>query len=394
MELKSIRQVSDSDNGGQCLTGWSAFVQLRSTNSNLGCRAKPRRVGISFRRGMSLLEIVLSLALSVMVFTAISVAIQTHLSSLTKQQSKIERKQIARAALGMIANDCRASFQYKAADFSGLDNLIKSQEMMMSEAVGQTGGEADEADQGSEEEDDEGGGSEDDRDGTGGAGGSGGTGGNGGTSGSGGTGGSGGAPASSEMTQSEEGESEGLYDESLVSFRPILIGSKTALMLDISRIPRLDQYSPLIASAASLAQSPSDIKSVAYFFSDTDGGVKSDIEFEVAAKGGLYRREIDRAVASYAGEEREISSPDTYTKLISPEVGEIEFRYFDGTEWKTAWNSEEEGGFPVAIEVTIVIDPARTSRNNLTYSYNGFDKETMEMFRTVVHLPLSEPKSP
>jgi hypothetical protein len=338
------------------------------------------------RSGVSLLEVVLALALSVMVFTAISVAIQTHLASLAQQQIKIERKQIARAALGMIANDCRAGVQYKASDFSGLDNLLKSQQMMISDAMGALGGQT-----GGQETN--GGESDEEKDSSGniptGASGDGAT-----PAGSrppagGSTGSSSGSNSSSPTS---DGETEAMYDENLVSFRPILLGTSSELMMDISRIPRLDQYSPLIASVASLAQSPSDIKSIAYYFSESEGGIKSDIEFDTAAKGGLYRREIDRAVASFAGEERAITAPDSYSKLVSPEVAEIEFRYFDGSDWKTSWNSQDAGGFPLAIEITIVIDPARTSRNNLTYSYSGFDKDSMEMYRTVVHLPMSEPK--
>jgi hypothetical protein len=350
-------------------------------------------------RGMSLLELILALGLCVIVFSAITVAIQTNMVGLSKQQIRIERKQIARAALTMVSNDCRAAIQHKAADYSGLDNLIKSQEMMVSDALGGNPGNltASAAGGGGSNSNDEDGSVGTGSTGTGSAGtgstgtGSAGTGSTGtGSTGTGstGSGADGGSTSGAAVDETEEPES--LYVEGLVSFRPILVGTSTALMMDISRIPRIDQYSPLIASAASLAQSPSDIKSIAYFFSEADGGIESELEFSTAAKGGLYRREVDRAVAAYVSEPREMSSPDNFTKLVSPEIAEIEFRYFDGNEWRSAWNSVEEGGFPLAIEVTIVIDPARTSRNNLTYSYKGFDQQNMEMFRTVIHLPLSE----
>jgi hypothetical protein len=334
---------------------------------------------------MTLLELLLSLALSIMVFSAITVAIQTHLSGLTQQQIKIERKQIARAALAIIANDCRAALQYKAADYSGLDNLMKSQEMMMNNAMTEMAGETTtDSDTPPEGEDAEQGDGE--SEGTG-------TGSNAASPGSGAGSGSANSGSPTAASPDETEEPESLYDEEAVSFRPMLIGSNDALMMDISRIPRLDQYSPLIASAASLAQSPSDIKSVAFFFSDSNAGVKSEIQFETAAQGGLYRREIDRAVAAFSGEPRTMTSPDNFSKLISPEIAEVAFRYFDGSDWQTSWNSEDSGGFPTAIEITIVIDPARTAKNNLTYAYRGFDALTMETSRTVVHLPLTEPKA-
>ena len=115
------------------------------------------------------------------------------------------------------------------------------------------------------------------------------------------------------------------------------------------------------------------------------------IQFDNTAPGGLYRREIDRAVAAYMGDIQLLSAPDPFTKLVAAEVAQVQFRYFDGTDWKTSWDSVDEGGFPVAIEINLVVDPARSSTNNTTYSYGGFDRQTMENFRTVVYLPVSEP---
>ncbi len=337
--------------------------------------------------GVTLLEVILALALSVLVFAAIAAAIRVNLVGLTHQQIRIERKQIARAALMMIANDCRAGLQYKAADFSGLENLLTSQNMMLSGGMEQMAGGGSDSEGG---EGESGGGS--------GGGNSGGGGGSQGSSGSGGSGSGGGAggggssgSGSSGTGGSDDSESSDVYDESLVSFRPTFVGTPNSLILDVSRIPRLDQYNPMIASAASLAQTPADIKSIAYFFSDTDGGVRSEIQFTSAAPGGLYRREIDRAVAAYAGDPQAIGAPDNFAKLVSPEVAEVSFSYFDGSEWRSSWDSNADGGFPLAIEVILIIDPARTAHNNLTYSYRGFDQQSMEQFRTVVHLPMSEP---
>ena len=85
-----------------------------------------------------------------------------------------------------------------------------------------------------------------------------------------------------------------------------------------------------------------------------------------------------------------VSQPDAQSKLLAAEIAQIGFRYFDGTDWQNEWDSEENNGFPPAIEIEIVIDPARISKDNTTYSYNGFDRETMQVFRSVVHLPVAE----
>lgn len=310
------------------MTGW---LSRPTGGGRAGWLSRPCRTG----RGFSLLEVVLSLALCVILFGAISAAIQLNVVALTRQRIAIERKQIARATLSMMANDLRAGIQHKAADFSGLDNLVKSQAMMLGSLLG-----------GEEEEE---------------------------------------APPPTEEPESE------IYDEDLVAYRPLFVGTENSVMLDISRLPRLDQYNPLVASAEAIAHSPSDIKSVAYFVSLSEGGIQSEIQFTQSAPGGLYRREIDRAYAAFAGETGAPGSPDLNTRLVSPEIAELRFRYFDGNDWAVSWDSTERGGFPLAVEVTIVIDPARTDVRNTTYAFTGFNQQTMEQYRQVVHLPVSEP---
>lgn len=286
------------------------------------------------RRGYSLLEVLLALALSVVVFSAIAMAIRIHLVALTKQQAMIERKQIARSVMTMVANDLRAGIQYKATDYSGLENLIASQQLTAGSMVP--------------------------------------------------------AEAEEEAAEAEPEESE-VYDEELVSFRPTLIGTDNVLMMDISRLPRIDQYNPLIASSNAIAHSPSDVKSVGYFVSNAMPLIDEAIDFESAAPGGLYRREIDRAYAAYVEDFGLVDQPDPQTKLIASEVAQIAFRYWDGESWQESWDSVENGGFPPAIEITLVIDPARTSDANTTYAFAGFDVQTMEMYSQVVHLPVADP---
>ena len=281
------------------------------------------------RAGYTLLELLLALGLSVAVLAAVASGIQVYLVALTKQQAMVEQKQVARALLAMIGNDLRAGIQYKATDYSGLDNLIQTQTMML------TGGAA---------------------------------------------------------AEEEEEEPESLIVEEEVSFRPTMLGSSNVLMIDISRLPRLDQYNPLVATAEDEVQSPSDIKSLSYFVSLSEGGVESAIEFQPnKAPGGLYRREIDRAVAEYRGETDLMLAPDEFTRLIANEVVDISFQYFDGEEWQSEWDSIENGGFPVAIEVNIMIDPVRSASGSQDYTMDQSDPDEMQIFRTVVDLPVAEP---
>lgn len=193
-------------------------------------------------------------------------------------------------------------------------------------------------------------------------------------------------------TIEEPEEEDQVFDEEEVSFRPTMLGTSNAIMIDISRLPRLDQYNPLLEKASATESTISDIKSVAYFFSNEKGGYDPNIvRRENQITGGMYRREIDRAVANFRGEESLQIQPDEFAELVATEVAEIRFRYFSGEDWKDSWDSEEEGGFPTAVEISLVVDPRRTTTGNANYQYNGFDQTIMEQHRQTVFLPMAEP---
>ena len=299
--------------------------------------------------GYTLLELLLSLALSVVVVVAIGMAIQVYLIALTKQQNLVERKQLVRSVVTMIGNDLRAGIQYKAADYSGFENIIATQQTLLQlpteEELAQGGLELLEQL----------------------------------------------VPGESSEGESSEGElvDSGIIVEEEVSFRPTMLGTDRVIMLDISRLPRLDQYNPLVASDGSTTRTPSDIKSIAYFVSLSGGGVEEEIQFAAGALGGLYRREIDRAVAAYMGEFSLIAEPDEYSNLVANEIAELTFRYFDGEQWQAEWDSSAAGGFPMAIEITLEIDARRSAPQS--YSNTGSERDSIETYRSVVHLPVSEP---
>ena len=291
-------------------------------------------------RGYTLLELLLSLALSVLVIGIIGATIQLYMVALTQQQSKIERKQVARGLIQMISNDLRSGVQYKAADYGDLENLVQTQLLAINKAVAQLEG----------------------------------------------------ADVAADLEEAEDeaiAEFDPVMDEEMASFRPALFGTSDAIALDVSRLPRLDQYNSIVAGNDTEFQTPSDVKTLSYFFSPSDKSDNAGVQFTRVASGGLYRRQVDRAVAAYSGDAGLVSAPDDYSDLVASEVAEIRFRYFDGDNWQSAWDSEEQEGFPPAVEVTLVIDPTR-STSGQDYSYNGFNSASTESYRTVIHLPAAE----
>ncbi len=331
---------------------------------------QPNASGLRKPRAFSLLEVLIALALSVVVIGAISMAVRLHLITLEQQSKKIEYKQIARSVLMMVSNDLRNAVQYKPIDYSVLEELAASQ--LAAQGITPPTG------------DDSGGD-------TGGLGGD--LGGSipGGGSLPGGGDSGGGSDDRDDSSGDEEDSDPIAMDEEEVEGRPTLIGNLSVLSLDVSRIPRLDEYNSLTQNDLTL-QLPSDIKTVVYFVEES---VNSAItpKFAIisnAAAGGLYRRQIDRSVAAYLEEEGVNVGLDQYAELIAPEIAQIAFRYFDGSEWQETWDSLEVGGFPPAVEITVVIDPERMNAGG-SYSYGGFDPETMERYRLVVALPTGDP---
>lgn len=309
------------------------------------------------RRGLTLLELLLALALSVLIISAITSAIYVYLVTLTRQQSELEQKQVVRSVALMVQNDLRAALQYKAADVAGIENLSATQALtsgLPADLAGMLGGGAGQATGGQD---------------------------------------SGGQPAASSGGTDQAADS-GSEEEDASNWRPILVGDSTRLVIDVSRLPRLDQYNTLVIGDENGGYTPSDIKSIAYFVGE-GSAVASATEFDssVAELGGLYRREIDRAVAAFRGEYGPPEVVDEFCRLIAPEISQVEFRYFDGSDWVGEWDSEEAGAFPVAIEVSLAFDPLRVW-NRVSAGTTDTDRvegEELQYYRTVIHLPLAEP---
>ncbi|MFM7741584.1 MAG: type II secretion system protein J, partial [Planctomycetota bacterium] len=242
------------------------------------------------RSGYTLLELILAMGLAILVLVSIGMAINLYLVMLTQQQANIERQQVARNILAMVSSDLRSAIQYKAADVSGLENLSASQSLIQG-LLGSAGGDAASAMSGLA---------------------GGGTGTGGGTPTGGGVPTGGGTPSGGGQTGGATGgTTESTETEDTAAYRPLIIGSQNQLTIDVSRLPRIDQYNAFMLGLMDPTSSrPSDVKSISYFLSSAPP-VAASMEFDQQAvqQGGLYRRQIDRAVASYRGEMRQWSKP-------------------------------------------------------------------------------------
>ena len=87
---------------------------------------------------------------------------------------------------------------------------------------------------------------------------------------------------------------------------PGLYGNDSVLLVDVSHLPRLDQYDAMaIASGeAAMPDQLSDVKTVTYFVNNrgmgSPAGGTSAADVPADQQSGLVRRELDRAVAVWS----------------------------------------------------------------------------------------------
>lgn len=387
----------------------SETVRLRTS------RRSPGRGGPA-RRGVTLLELILALGLSILVLGAVALAINVFLRQLDARRSQVEETQIARAVLRMIADDLRSAVQQEKLDFSqvsGSASTLASSAAAaaVDSATGSSSG------TGGSTGSTTGGGSSSGTGTGGGAGGAAGGSGNSG-SGSGGSSTSGGSSASGGSSTSGGSSSSGTSGSGSTSTAtqdieqatetppvPGIFGNQYQLMIDVSRLPRIDELTMQSSSGGTNVEDlPSDIKTVAYYVRQEEAQMSTG--FTSAAPGsalgrelrrpGLVRRQLDRAVTMYATQGGNTTNLQSKEQLVAPEIVGVEFRYFDGTQWLTSWDSIEQNRLPSAVEIIVAVQPggeqflpqsSSAATANPTVSPSSGATTGPLMFRQIVKIP-------
>lgn len=354
------------------------------------------------RDGFTLLELLLALSLSAVVALLIGGLIQLYLLNENRGRENVRQAQVARAVLSMIAEDIRTTVRYQPFDTSGLQQMLSgSAASMMGMPSGMAGGGASGAGGGGSSV---GGGAVSTGSGapsagnqnmgstspsTGGTGSlpTGTSGGAGSASGGGRTSAAGGGTSinfpSSSGSGSAGSSSGGASDSSAtsdqISVPPGVYGSEASIEIDVSRMPRPDEYTmrPGDLSIGTLGDMPSDIKTVSYYVqSPRSDGILDPLSrltsetststsgASVSTNGGLVRRSLDRAVTQYAYQVGNTTQLLRTGELIAPEVLGIEFSYFSAANgWQTQWDSSTLG-LPSVVKVTIAMQSESMARSN------------------------------
>jgi len=353
--------------------------QRRATRRN---PAKPNA-----RAGFTLLELMLSLALTSLILVAVGMALDLHMRSYRERRSVIEQAQLARTILRIVADDIRAAVNYEEPDLAGFEKMVAG----LSTGGGEVGDSAEitgATDVGTSE--------------------------------------AGSATSGSDDTDvaSFEDEtalnSQDLAASTTIPSTPGIYGNQYELQIDVSRLPRVEEYHPLLSAdpLAAMLDVPSDVKTVTYyvqsagmvtqdagtlgttgtgFSSSSSFGSESSLfaENPAEASGGLVRRELDRSVTQWAIESGNAMGLSQAGEVIAPEVVAIEFRYFDGLQWLTEWDMTLQASLPLAIEVMLAMRPYdsqwRPASENADAAIMTTAQEGLRYYRMIVHVPTGQP---
>lgn len=309
--------------------------------------ALPSPLPLRPRSAFTLLEMLLALGLSAVVIGAIAMAVDIHWRVLDAGRRDVEEAQLARAILCRMADDIRGAVQYDPQQAEKLLGQVvpsPTDAGSLASAAGLNTAEV--------------------------------------------------QSAMSEMGDSSPEDPSSWVPPSI----PALYGTTDVLQVDVSRLPRLDQISAAVEAdpLSPLAQHLTDVQSIAYYLGDA--GIASSSEpangslpapSGTASRGGLFRRQLDRAITAWAAEQGTLSNVDTNLEPIAPEVVRLEFSYYDGSSWYSEWDSVGAGGLPTAVEIAIALRRPPKSRGAASWFRASAENEVEEsgIYRILVVLP-------
>lgn len=309
-------------------------------SSSPPCRTQQYR--LIRHAGVTLFELILALALSAMVLAMLGSAIHLHMRAIDTEQQDVTQAQLARAILQQLSSELRGTVNTslltsdsKSAAVSSTVSDLASQNSASDSSSGSTTG-------------------------------------------------------SSSSTDTAESESLDLSQPTA----PGLYGTDTELHFDINRAVPIVPYTGTDNLTSLAGQPLGQLQRISYYVeSSTATSATTSLQSPgIAGTGGLVRRAVDHAVAEWAMLNG-TGQFDSAGVVIAPEIIGLQFQYFDGLTWTSAWDSQQQAGLPVAVEITLTMVSTTTEEEREAASTITGQSLTNEAFvyQTTVALPASLP---
>ncbi|PHQ35625.1 prepilin-type N-terminal cleavage/methylation domain-containing protein [Rhodopirellula bahusiensis] len=325
---------------------------------------------MSSRAGFTLLEMLLTLALSVVLMGLISGAINFYAREMDNAEQQFREAQLASALLQLIEDDLRMTLVTRPVSTEALSEVLAAAAAPLeSLGLGATAEEGGETDDSLPPDDPD------------------------------------------SLNGDPTLETDTSLETGVVLQSPGLIGNETQLQIDISRLPSLEQTAIdpdlAISSGVDLLDRPSDIKTISYFVQVAGSfGIQDEMQKLAATDenaaagttstgGGLVRRQLDRAIGVQALSTGGSSRLDQTGEVIAPEVVAIGFEYYDGVNWLPQYSTDEMGYLPLAIRVRLQLEPMATSGGAATAdqtSPTSIGLTEGRIFTHLIRLPMSFPE--
>ena len=291
------------------------------------------------RPAFTLLELLLAMAIAAVLLAILGFAIDLHLRALQSSRDEVEEAQLARAILRRMADDLRGTVRHEPVEALGPKGATPG---AAEGELGDQGGQSPTPVQ----------------------------------------------PLEPEDADSGDDDAESETETALAGSTPGLYGTQYELQVDVSRLPRPDEYA-ILAPGDEFGPAASDMKTVSWFVRGGSVAADTGMTDELTGAAGLVRHEMDRAASLWAAEQGGLSPRDL--PPMAPEVVAIELGYFDGFEWLSEWDSEEEGGLPLAVRIALALAPPGSQPGGALSADAASPGGESTIYTLVVHLPAAEP---
>jgi hypothetical protein len=169
------------------------------------------------------------------------------------------------------------------------------------------------------------------------------------------------------------------------------------VQVDVSRLPDAHQFAAATSDAAMsgalhAADSLSDVKTVSYYLGSVTNGTTTTDPFAPptasnAPNSGLVRRQLSRAASVFGASQGGVDAT-SFERLLATEAVGLAFRYYDGTQWLTDWDSSSTAALPHCVEILLTLRSAAPGVASDPLSLFSSTSNVLEKtYRLVVAIP-------